>query len=327
MRRREFITLLGGAVAISPSATRAQHRALPIIGFLNSFDPQVWGVYLAAFQRGLREAGFVEGENVEIDYRWGRGHFDQLPSLAAELVRRPVAVLVASGGDQAALAAKAATETIPIVASIAFDPVDYGIVKSLARPGGNITGVSLFTSALVAKRLEVLRELLPNVSTIAFLVNPTNPAANADRKDIEAAAKSVGQQVVVVEAATETDCEVAFETIARGQAGALTIEADPLYARIREKLVALATRFRVPTIYHWREFMLAGGLISYGSSLTEAYHQLGIYAGRVVNGSLPSELPIVQPTKFELIVNLKVAKTLDIVVPTSILLRADEVIE
>ena len=327
MQRREFITLLGGAVSTWPSAAHAQRRARPVIGFLNSFDPQVWDVYLAAFKRGLAEAGFVEGENVEIDYRWGRGHFEQLPSMAEELVRRPVTVLVASGGDQVVLAAKAATKTIPIVASIAFDPVDYGIVNSLARPTGNVTGVSLFTGVLVAKRLEVLRELLPNVSTIAFLVNPTNPAASADRKDIELAAKSVGQQVVIVEAATEGECEIAFETIVHGRAGALTIEADPLYVRIREKIVALATRYKLPTIYHSREFMLAGGLISYGSSVIEAYRQLGIYAAQVINGRQPAELPIMQPTKFELVVNLKVAKALDIVVSTSILLRADEVIE
>jgi putative ABC transport system substrate-binding protein len=298
-----------------------------VIGFLNSFSPKEWAPYLVEFHRGINEGGFVENQNVKVEYRWAQSELERLPGLAAELVRLPVAVLVASGGDQAVLAARSATTTIPIVSSIAFDPVDYGIIKSLARPGGNVTGVSLFTSVLVAKRIALLHELLPNVSTIAFLANPTNPAASTDVSVVEAAAKSVGKQVVVVNAASERECEAAFETAVRLGAGALSIEADPFYVRMREQLVALAARFKLPVIYHWREFVTAGGLIGYASSLTDAYRQLGSYTGRVLKGAKPADLPVVQPTKFELVINLKTARTLGLEIPPNLLALADEVIE
>ena len=327
MKRREFITLFGGAAAAWPLAARAQQPAMPVIGFLNSASPQTWAPFLAAFLQGLKQAGYVEGQNVAIEYRWAQNQNDRLSSLAAELIRHPVAVMVTSGGDHVIEAAKAAAATTPIVSTFGFDPVAHGLVASLNRPGGNITGVSVFSTVLVAKRLELLRELVPNVAIVAFLVNPTNPSAIADAKDILTAAQTLAQQVVILNAATERDCEAAFADLARRGAGALAIESDPFFNSVIEQLVALAKRHAVPVIYTRREFAAAGGLMSYGSSLTEAYRQLGIYTGQVLKGANPADLPILLPSRFELVINLTTAKALGIDVPLSLMIRADEMID
>jgi ABC-type uncharacterized transport system substrate-binding protein len=327
MRRREFITLLGASAATWPLIARAQQPAMPVIGFLNSASPETWAPFVAAFRQGLNESGVVDGQNVTIEYRWALNQSDRLPTLAAELVRRQAAVIVASGGDHVVQAVRAVTTTIPIVSTFGFDPVERGLVASLNRPGGNITGVSVFSTVLVAKRLELLRDFLPNVSVMAFLVNPTNPSAASDTKDIEAAGQTLGQQVIVLNAATERDCETAFADLERRGAGALAIESDPFFNTVIKQLVSLARRHAVPVIYTRREFVAAGGLISYGSSLTVAYRQLGIYTGQVLKGAKPADLPIVLPTKFELVVNLTTAKALGLEVPLPLLMRIDEVIE
>jgi putative ABC transport system substrate-binding protein len=326
MSRRQFMILLGGAAAW-PLAARAQQPTMPVIGFLNGLSPEVWAPFVNAFRRGLSEGGYDEGRNVAIEYRWAQNHSERLAGMAVELVRRPVAVIVASGGDQAVQAAKTATATIPIVSTIAFDPVESGLVASLNRPGGNITGVSLFSTALVAKRIELLHDIAPDASVIGFLANPTDPSAKADAQTAETAAQTVGQRVVVVNAATLSDCEAAFGSLASKGVGALLIQSDPFFNSIATQLVALARRHSIAVIYGRREFAAAGGLISYGSQLQSSYHQLGDYTARILNGAKPAELPILQPTTFELIVNLKVAKEMRITVPTSLLLRADELIE
>jgi putative ABC transport system substrate-binding protein len=326
MRRRELIALLGGTAAW-PLVARAQQPAMPAIGFLNGTSPQAWAPFLAAFLQGLKQAGYVAGRNVMIEYRWAHNQGDRLPSLAAELARLPVAVMVASGGDHVLLAAKAAAATTPIVSTFGFDPVARGLVASLNQPGGNITGVSVFSTGLVAKRLELIRELLPSVSFVAFLINPTNPSAVADAKDIAAAAQTLALRVVVLNAANERDCEVAFAELARQGAGALSIESDPFYNSAIEQLVELARRHAVPVIYTRREFAAAGGLMSYGSNLTEAYRWLGIYTGHILKGAKPASLPILLPSRFELVVNLTTAKALGLDVPVSLMIRADEMIE
>ena len=325
MKRREFITLLGGAAAW-PLAARAQ-QAMPAIGFLNNATPESYAPFVAAFRNGLRQVGFAEGQNVSIEFRWGRNQSARLSDLAAELVRLPVAVMVTSGGDQAVQAGRAATSIIPIVATIGNDPVDSGLVASLNRPGGNITGVSVFAVQLVAKRLQMARELVPDGSEIAFLVNPTNPNSAIDRKELGEAAGTLGQRFAVLEAASAEECDAAFAHLARQRAGALIVESDPYFNGLVERFVALARQHSVAVIYPRREFTTAGGLMSYGTSLTEAYRQVGIYAGRILKGDKASELPILLPSRFELVVNLKAATALGLTVPTSILLRADEVIE
>ena len=327
MRRREFIGLVGGAAAAWPLAARAQQPAVPVVGFLNGLSPEVWTPFVNAFRRGLSEGGYDEGRNVSIEYRWAENHNDRLSGMVAELVRRPVAVIVASGGDQTVQAAKAATATIPIVATIAFDPVESGLVASLNRPGGNITGVSLFSTALVAKRVELLHDIAPDASIIGFLANPSDASAKADAQTAEAAAQAFGRSTVVVTAATLSDCEAAFDSLASKGVGALLIQSDPFFNSIATQLVALARRHSIAVIYGRREFTAAGGLISYGSQLQSSYRQLGDYAARILKGSKAAELPILQPTAFELVVNLKVAKEMGITVPTSLLLRADEIIE
>jgi ABC-type uncharacterized transport system substrate-binding protein len=324
--RREFITLLGSTAVAWPMGAAAQ-QAMPVIGFLNTFSPEVWAPFVAAFRRGLKETGYVEGQNVLIEYRWPQSQVDPLPSLAADLVRRAVTVIVASGGDQFVQAARAATATIPIVGTFGFDPVENDLVASLNRPGGNVTGVSLFSTALVAKRLDLLRELVPNVSIIAFLANPTIPQTVGDRKTFEAAAQTLEQRVLVVTATNEQQCEAAFATLVRQGAGALLIESDAFFDSIQDRLVALAKRHSVPVVCGRREFVKAGGLMSYETSPSEAYRQLGIYTGRILGGEKPADLPVTQPAKFDLAVNLKTAKALGIAMPPTLLAAADEVIE
>jgi len=324
MKRRAFLTLLGGAAAL-PLGARAQ--TTPVIGFLNNTTPESYAPFVGAFRNGLRQVGYVEGQNVAIEFRWGRNGSAPLPELAAELVKRPAAVIVASGGDQAVQAVRAATKTIPIVATIGNDPVESGLVGSLNRPGGNITGVSVFAVQLVAKRLQLARELLANGGTVAFLANPNNANSATDRKELEEAARTLGQPITVLEAATGEECDVAFASLARQRIGALIVESDPYFNGIVERLVALAARHSVSLIYPRREFTIAGGLMSYGTSLTEAYRQTGIYAGRILKGDRPAEMPILLPARFELVINLKAARALGVEMPTSILLRADEVIE
>jgi putative ABC transport system substrate-binding protein len=323
MRRREVLALLGGAAAWSLDA-RSQN-ALPVMGWLAS------GVQLSspaiAFREGLKEIGYIDGQNVRLEIRPAEGHYDRLPSLAAELVRRQVAVLVATGGVQAALAAKTATQAIPIVFANGSDPVKFGLVASLNRPGSNITGVSFFTADLEAKRFGLLHELVPTAGTLAFLVNPTNPNAETQIKDMQDAAAALGLQIQVLRASSERELETAFELLGQGRVAALQVGSDPFFFVSRQNLVALAARHAVPAIYEWREFVQEGGLASYGTSLADAYRQAGRYAGRVLKGTRPADLPVVQPTKFELVINLQTAKALGLTVPPSLLAHADEVIE
>jgi ABC-type uncharacterized transport system substrate-binding protein len=326
MKRREFIALAGGAVAW-PLAARAQQPATPVIGFINNGSASTYAPFVDAFRQGLRQTGYVEGENVVIQYRWGENQSAKMTDYVAELVRLPANVIVTSGGDPAVQAAKAATKTIPIVATIGNDPVETGLVSSVNRPGGNVAGISVFAVQLVPKRLELARELVPNAGIIAFLANPTNPNSRIDIKEMEDAAMALGQQFVLLRASTESECDAAFAKLVQQGAKALIVESDPFFNSMVERLVALARRYAIPAVFARREFATAGGLMSYGSSLTEAYRQLGIYTGRVLKGDKPADLPFVLPTRFELVINLKSAKTLGITMPTSILLRADEVIE
>jgi putative tryptophan/tyrosine transport system substrate-binding protein len=300
---------------------------MPTIGFLNSASPDEWTRFLAAFRRGLKETGFIEGRNVAIEFRWAQGQYDRLPRLAADLVQGGIAVLVATGGITSALAAKTATATIPIVFSTGGDPVQEGLVASLGHPGGNATGVSLLTSALAAKRLEILREVVPNASVIGVLLNPNGASAKAQLEDVEKAARTVGQQVDVLRASSEREFETAFATIGQARIGALIVGADPFFSSRRDKLVALAARERIPAIYEWREYAEAGGLMSYGSDLAEGYHQVGIYAGRILKGEKPADLPVVQSTKVEFVLNLKTARALGLAISLPLSGRADEVIE
>ena len=327
MKRREFVRISGVVAAAWLSPARAQQPATPVIGFLNSGSPDGYAQLVAAFRQGLNEIGYVEGQNVAIEFRWAQAQDDRLSALATELVRRPVAVIAGLNSTAAARAAKAATTTIPIIFVIGADPVEVGLVASLNRPGGNLTGVSFLGNMLVPKRLELLRELVPTADTIAFLVNPINPNADADTKNAQAAAHAIGRTLFVLNATSERDLETAFAKLAKQRAHALLVNVDPLFISHRGQIILLAARHAIPTIYDRREFVAAGGLMSYGSSLTDVYRQAGIYTGRILKGTKPADLPILQPTKFEMVINLKTAKALGVTIPQSILLRADQVIE
>ena len=327
MRRREFITLIGGAAVAWPLAVRAQQPAMPVIGFLGAGSRESDAYRAAAVRKGLMEAGFVEGKNVAFEYRWAEDRYERLPALAAELVRLEIAVIVAIGGITSAVAAKSATATIPIVFEIGGDPIGMGLVASLNRPGSNITGVSFLTGTLVAKQFEVLHETVPKTALIGFLVNPTNPDADNETKSARAAAGSVGQNIVIVQARKDSELETAFATLVQQRAGALVICADPFFNNQRDKLVELAARQKLPAIYTLREFVVAGGLMSYGTSVTEALRLSGLYAGRILKGEKPADLPVQQSTKVELYINLKSAKALGITIPYVLVARADEGIE
>ena len=327
MRRRDFVSLLGGVAVAWPLAAQAQPPTMLVIGFLSARSPGESMEVLAAFHQGLREAGFVEGQNLLIAYRWAEGRYDRLHALAAELVDLRVALLFAAGGPPAIFAAKAATSTIPIVFSGTSDPVRLGLVASLNRPGGNVTGMSLFTLTLVAKSVGLLHELLPTATVAAYLVNPSNPSAKIEAKDAQAAASAMGIQLHVLNASTNEDLDAAFAGLVKLRAGGLIVPAEAFFDSHRDRLVALSARHAVAAIYPWRDYVVAGGLMSYGSSLTDSYRRAGIYAGRILKGERPADLPVQQPTKFELVINLKTAKALGLTVPQSLLLRADEVIQ
>jgi ABC-type uncharacterized transport system substrate-binding protein len=327
MKRREFITLLGGAAAAWPIAAQAQQRPMPLIGSLNSASPVGWMNYMAGFRRGLGEIGYVEHQNVAIEYRWAEGLFDRLPAMAVELAERKVDVVFASGGIVSIQAAMAASQTIPIVFTTGVDPVSSGFVASLGRPGQNVTGVSLLSAELAGKRLEVLSELVPKARVFAMLSNPKNPADKSDLKGVEDAAMKRGYVLHVLNAETEGDLDAAFATAIDKAANALLVSPEPFFNSRRDRIVALAARRAIPTIYSWREYPLSGGLISYGANLYEQYRVAGSYVGRILKGAKPADLPVQQPTKLELVINLKTARTLGLDVPPTLLARADEVIE
>jgi putative ABC transport system substrate-binding protein len=326
MRRREFITLLGGAAAW-PLAVGAQQAAMPVIGFLGGGSPDAFAHVVNAFRQGLYETGFAEGQNVTIEYRWAEGQYDRLPALVADLIRQKSAVIVATGGDVGVRAAKKAATAIPIVFTSGSDPVAAGFVSSLNRPGGNVTGVSLFVSVLEGKKLELLRELVPMAAVIGFLVNPNNPRADVDTADMQAAARALGKLLLILKADGEHDFDAVFTNLAQQRVDALVVHTEPFFLSRRDHLVELAARYSIPTIYGLREFAAAGGLISYGTKLSDSYRQVGIYTGKILKGEKPADLPVMQPTKFEFVINLKAAKALGLTVPTSLLVRADEVIE
>ena len=326
MRRREFITLLGGAAAW-PLAARAQQAAIPVIGFLSSRSPSESASVEAAFREGLKEAGYIEGQNLHVAFRWADGQFARLPSLAEALVDLRVAVIVAVGGVNAAFAAKSATATIPIVFVVGGDPVANGLVTSLNRPGGNITGMTVMSAELVLKRLELLREIAPKLAALAMLANPLSPESTSEIKDVQAAAQTMGLQLKIFNASTLNELSTAFTAIAELRPDALLVASDPFFLLRREELTVLAARIGAPAIYPFREFAPSGGLISYGTNIASTYRQAGIYTGRILRGAKPAELPIMLTTQFWMVINLKTAKTLGLDVPTTLLARADEVIE
>jgi putative ABC transport system substrate-binding protein len=326
MRRRKFIALLGGAAAW-PLAARAQPPTMPTIGFLSSTSPAAFTDFLAAFRKGLREIGLVEGENVLIEFQWAHGRYERLPALAAELASREVALIAATGGDASALAAKTVTSTIPIVFTIGGDPVKLGLVASFNQPGGNLTGITLLGGSLDEKRVGLLYELVPRVAVIATVVNPNSPLADAQAKGVQTAARAIGLEVIVLHAGNEQEIDAAFANLAAQGARALVVVADPFLFLRRNQIVALAAHHKVPAIYEVRDFASAGGLISYGTRIASMYLHAGRYAGRILKGAKPAELPVMQPTSFELVINLKAAKALGIEIPPTLLAQADEVIE
>jgi ABC-type uncharacterized transport system substrate-binding protein len=326
MRRREFVGLIGGATLL-PLAARAQQAARPVVGFLSSRSPDEAAVHTAAFRRGLSEAGFVEGQNVSIVFRWAEGHYERLPALAKELVELRVSAILAGGGELSARAAKDATAAIPVVFVIGDDPVKVGLTASFNRPGGNLTGVSFLTGELGGKRLGLICELVPDANPVALLLNPKDMGAELQKQDVEVAAQTLGRRLLVLHARTEADFETIFETLKRERTGALVVENDPFFDSKREEIMSLAARYAVPAIYHIREFPAAGGLMSYGASLADVYRQVGNYTGRILKGEKAGDLPVMQPTKFELVLNLKTAKALGLNVSPSLLARVDEVIE
>src|SRR6516162_7993844 len=327
LRRREFITLLGGAAAAWPLAARAQQPAMPVIGFMSARSPEDSVHLLEAFRRGLKEGGFVEGRNVVIEYRWARGDYDRLPEMAADLVSRRVNVLTAVGGDPSPRAAKRATSTIPIVFGIGGDPVRDGLVESFNRPGGNVTGVTLMTNLMESKRFGLLRDLVPDAQLVGALLNPSFAPSARQSQQIEEAARSIGQRLIVAKASTDEELDAAFTALVKERADALLVAADPYFDTRRDRIVGFAQRQRLPAIYHFREYVLAGGLLSYGISLTDAYRQFGVYTATILKGAKPADLPVLQPTKFELVINLKTAKTLGLKISDNLLTLADEVIE
>jgi putative tryptophan/tyrosine transport system substrate-binding protein len=327
VRRREFIWLLGGAAAAWPLAARAQQGATPVIGFLSSRSPEDSTHLVLAFRQGLAEGGFVEGQNVAIEFRWARGQYDLLPAMAADLVSRRVNVLTTAGGEPSAIAAKRATSTIPIVFGLGSDPISAGLVESWNRPGGNATGVTLLTRLMEPKRLGLLRDLVPGVPVVGVLLNPSYPASERQLQEIEEAARIVDQRIVIAKASNDSELDAAFATLIKAGVGALLVAADPYFDTRREHIVGFAQQHRLPAIYQFREYAVAGGLLSYGVSITDAYRQYGVYTAAILKGAKPADLPVLQPTKFELVINLKTAKALGIKISDNLLSLADEVIE
>jgi putative tryptophan/tyrosine transport system substrate-binding protein len=332
MQRRDFLGMIG-ATALStcsgaawPLVAHAQ-QTMPVVGFINGASLGGYAPYVVAFHRGLKENGFIEGQNVAIEYRWAEGHYDRFGELAADLVRRQVAVIAATGNPGGPIAAKMATTTIPIVFSIPDDPLQLGLVTSLARPGGNVTGITAFVDLLAAKRLELIRDLISTATLIGILMNRTATSYRAYAKDIQEAANLVGQQIEILDVGSEDEMDTAFATLARLHAGALLVVSDNFFVGRRERLVQLAARYVIPTIYENRDFTVAGGLMSYGASLVDVYRQVGVYVGRILKGAKAADLPVLQPTKFELVINVKTARALGLTIPPSLLARADEVIE
>jgi putative ABC transport system substrate-binding protein len=327
MKRREFITLLGGAAAAWPLAGRAQQATMRVIGFLRNTSAAGSAPVVAALRRGLNESGYIEGQNVRIEYRWGEGHEDRLPELAADLVQHHCSVII-GGGSAAALAAKKATTTIPIVFATGDDPIQLGLVASLNRPSGNVTGVFFYSGGiLISKQLELLHALLPKGSAVGILVNPMSPISGSQVRDAQAAAPALGQQLLILNASSERDIDAAFVTLAQNRADALLNMGNALFFGYRDRIIALAARYKVPAIYDVRDYVAAGGLMSYGASITDAYRQAGVYAGRILNGTKPSDLPVIVPTKYEFVINLKTAKALGLDIPDRLLALTDEVIE
>jgi putative ABC transport system substrate-binding protein len=328
MKRRDFLGVLGGAATAWPLTARAQQPAMPVVGFLHSRSPEDSAYLVAAFRRGLASQDYSEGQNVAIEYHWAQGRYEQLPALAINLVSRKVTVIAAGGGEPAALAAKAATASVPIVFVIGGDPVKLGLAASLNHPGGNSTGVSLLTTVLEAKRLGLLHELVPSAAVTAMLINPKLPhTAQGQITEVEEAARTIGQRIRILKASTEVELEAALATLISERMNALLVAADPFFDTQRARIIAVAAQHRVPAIYQFREFAVAGGLMSYGISLTDAYRQLGVSVARILKGEKPADLPVVQSVKFEFVINLKTAKALGLTVPPTLLARADEVVE
>jgi ABC-type uncharacterized transport system substrate-binding protein len=326
LKRREFITLIGGAV-VWPCAARAQQPTMPVVGFIHILSPENVPHYVPAFREGLRETGFVEGQNVAVEYRWAHNQYDRLPELAADLVRRQVAVIAALGGDPCPQIVKAATPTIPIVFASNGDPVRAGLVASLNRPGSNVTGVTIFGIAAVAKRMQLLQEVVPQAAVINFLMNPSNPNGDSEMKAAQTAASSLRKEMLVLNASSEAEIDAAFAIMAQQRGGALLGATDTFLFGRRDKIVSLAAQHRIPGIYYLREFAEVGGLMAYGNRITDAYRQIGIYVGRILKGEKPADLPVVQATKYELLINLKAAKALGLTIPSGVMAIADEVIE